>query len=249
MNNFIDNKYYRWYRGIVVKAQGRVLEEGTYIEKHHILPKCMGGVNTPENLVRLTAREHYICHLILTKCTKGADKDKMIHAIWIMSCKYPNCVHKTKISGHTYEYLRKKASILISMVNKGNLHNLGKKRTIESRMRMRISQLGKKQSIDTIQKRVQKNRGKKRTVEQRKHIGNKKGFRHTVESINANREAHLKYVYSIEDIDGTIIKISNLKQFSKNNNIDDSFLSESLLTGKFCKNKYRVIKKENLHDN
>lgn len=31
-----------------------------YFEKHHILPKSLGGTNDKENLVKLTAREHFI---------------------------------------------------------------------------------------------------------------------------------------------------------------------------------------------
>ena len=37
-----------------------------YYEKHHILPKCLGGNNDKENLVLLTAKEHYVCHKLLT---------------------------------------------------------------------------------------------------------------------------------------------------------------------------------------
>ena len=38
-----------------------------YTEKHHIIPRCLGGLDLPSNLVILTAREHYTCHQLLTK--------------------------------------------------------------------------------------------------------------------------------------------------------------------------------------
>ena len=38
-----------------------------YTEIHHIIPKCMGGTDDKSNLVKLTAREHYIAHKLLTK--------------------------------------------------------------------------------------------------------------------------------------------------------------------------------------
>ena len=41
-----------------------------YCEKHHILPRCMGGKNEEDNLTTLTFREHYIAHLLLTKIHK-----------------------------------------------------------------------------------------------------------------------------------------------------------------------------------
>lgn len=43
------------------------LPKETYGEVHHIWPKSLGGENKPENMVRLTAKEHYIAHHLLTK--------------------------------------------------------------------------------------------------------------------------------------------------------------------------------------
>ena len=38
-----------------------------YYEKHHIIPKCLNGTDEKNNLVLLTAREHYVCHKLLTR--------------------------------------------------------------------------------------------------------------------------------------------------------------------------------------
>jgi hypothetical protein len=58
--------YLRAYNNIVERAQDR--ERPTeYVEKHHILPKCMGGLNTKDNIVFLTAKEHFICHKLLVR--------------------------------------------------------------------------------------------------------------------------------------------------------------------------------------
>lgn len=78
---FLDNKYYKWYKALASK-QNRSLD--CYTEKHHIIPRSMGGKDTKENLVVLTAREHYIAHLLLTKCTFGKAKHKMSFALWNM---------------------------------------------------------------------------------------------------------------------------------------------------------------------
>lgn len=80
---FKENKYSRCYYNIINRAKSRVLEG--YAETHHILPRSLGGTNDSENLVRLTAREHYICHLLLPKMTSGASYQKMIYAYTIMS--------------------------------------------------------------------------------------------------------------------------------------------------------------------
>lgn len=48
------------YNQLIKRVKTRILEG--YYEKHHIILKCMGGDNSLENLVKLTAREHFLCH-------------------------------------------------------------------------------------------------------------------------------------------------------------------------------------------
>jgi hypothetical protein len=57
--------YRQHYDNLIARAAGRKLEG--YVENHHILPRCMGGSNTPDNLVKLTAREHFVAHQLLCK--------------------------------------------------------------------------------------------------------------------------------------------------------------------------------------
>lgn len=42
-----------------------------YSERHHILPKCMGGGNEASNLIRLTPEDHFFAHLLLAKAYGG----------------------------------------------------------------------------------------------------------------------------------------------------------------------------------
>lgn len=85
---FILNKYYTWYYNIVNRAKIRVLSNDTYIEKHHIIPKSLGGTDKKSNIVKLTAREHFICHLCLTKMTTNSNKQKMVFAMKMMLVKH-----------------------------------------------------------------------------------------------------------------------------------------------------------------
>ena len=55
----------RIYNEIIANRKNNPILLG-YTEKHHIIPRSLGGGNTPENLIKLTAREHFICHLLLT---------------------------------------------------------------------------------------------------------------------------------------------------------------------------------------
>jgi hypothetical protein len=54
-----------------------------YFENHHILAKCVGGSDEPENLVLLTAREHFLCHWILARIYPK--NYKLANAFWMMN--------------------------------------------------------------------------------------------------------------------------------------------------------------------
>lgn len=83
MEHFLQNKYSRIYFSIIDNAKNRVSEG--YKETHHIIPRCMGGSDDSNNLVDLTAREHYICHLLLPHMVKdNAIKSKLFYAIGMM---------------------------------------------------------------------------------------------------------------------------------------------------------------------
>lgn len=58
--------YQKIYDDLISRAKARESIEG-YTEKHHIVPKCMGGTDDKENIAVLTAREHYVAHLLLVK--------------------------------------------------------------------------------------------------------------------------------------------------------------------------------------
>jgi hypothetical protein len=80
-----QNKYTKWYEQLVQSAVNRSLPKTTYTEKHHIIPKSMGGSDTAANLVDFTAREHYIAHLLLWQMTMAPKwHNKMTMALHMM---------------------------------------------------------------------------------------------------------------------------------------------------------------------
>jgi hypothetical protein len=78
-----------------------------YKEAHHIIPKCLGGTDDPSNLVDLTAREHYIAHILLAKIHGGT----LWHAVNLMG-------RLKKYSNRHYEKARIEHSKLLSAQNK-----------------------------------------------------------------------------------------------------------------------------------
>lgn len=97
----LNNKYLKIYNSIIKNAKRRTLDITIYIEIHHITPRSLGGNNLKNNLVKLTAREHYIVHQLLPKFTKGKDKSKMIYAFELMNKTKSN--KKRYINSKTYE--------------------------------------------------------------------------------------------------------------------------------------------------
>jgi hypothetical protein len=57
--------YQKIYNRLIERAKTRITSD--YTEKHHIVPRCLGGSDDPSNLVCLTPEEHYLAHQILTK--------------------------------------------------------------------------------------------------------------------------------------------------------------------------------------
>ncbi|MGL4353054.1 MAG: HNH endonuclease signature motif containing protein [Aeromonas popoffii] len=55
------------YNNFIFSRLNSAVGPGVYTERHHILPSCMGGGDGPENLIRLSAREHFIAHRLLAK--------------------------------------------------------------------------------------------------------------------------------------------------------------------------------------
>ena len=92
-----QNKYTKYYSRIVENALKRpqdrkVLKEiFGYVESHHILPESfgLGGEKDKENLVLLTAKEHFIVHLCATKMFDSLLKQKMIFAFRQLRAKNP----------------------------------------------------------------------------------------------------------------------------------------------------------------
>lgn len=85
---FIPNKYCRIYFSIIYSRISMNRKRGNvYYENHHIIPRSMGGDNSAQNLVLLTAKEHILAHRLLCKFTQGSMRTKALRAYHAMCYK------------------------------------------------------------------------------------------------------------------------------------------------------------------
>lgn len=124
--------YNRIYKQLISKAKSekRVKNNGIYYESHHIIPKCLSGDGrttqwrTHNNIVLLTAKEHFIAHLLL--CEIYPHVVKLKFALWSM-CNQDKTGERYKVSSRSYERIKIETSKIRSKLYKGRIsHNKGK---------------------------------------------------------------------------------------------------------------------------
>jgi hypothetical protein len=143
--------YSKIYDSLVAKAQSRPIPD-CYTERHHVVPRCLGGSDEATNLVVLTAREHCFAHLLLARIHGG----KLWHAANLMANVHnmksrAYAIAKGKFvenfSGENHPMFGKKHSTESLTKMSGENHPyFGKKLSFEHRMKIAESKFGKKPS-------------------------------------------------------------------------------------------------------
>jgi len=133
-------KYLTWYENLVAKAKARPSLDG-YVERHHVIPVCFGGNNNAENIVTLTAREHYIAHLLLWKMSmdkKSHNKMTMALHVMVNGSGHKKQDRSYLVPSRIYEANRKEYVQVISEIMSGpNNKWRGRKHTTKSLEKMR----------------------------------------------------------------------------------------------------------------
>lgn len=180
--------YKKHYEKLIDRAKNR--EVVGYVEKHHIIPKCVGGSNSKENISFLTPEEHYLAHLLLVKIYPNEIK-------LLMAARYM-CFGNKKNGGRTnnkiFGWLRRKHATAMSEINKGTIQ------TEETKRKRSMTTKGKSRpplSPESIAKRTAtrklkgsaKNR-KPRSEETKKKLSDaNKGKKPTLETVNKIRQS------------------------------------------------------------
>ena len=119
-----------------------------FTESHHIIPKCLNGVDRKINRVLLTAREHYIAHKLLIKMYP--DIFGLINALSRFMYSNRGDENKVKITSREFERFRKLLSEKFTEMLLSDKHptrgktswNKGIPMKEESKAIMRLSKLG-----------------------------------------------------------------------------------------------------------
>jgi hypothetical protein len=147
--------YQKIYNNLICR---KILRTG-YVEKHHVLPRCLGGLDNKENLVDLYPEEHYLAHLLLCKLYPG--NQKLLYAALNMTSG--SMINNGKRNNKAYGWLRRQYAESMSGDNNPNRRNpniqkeaakkrVGQKRTEETRERMSAAQKGRTFTEETKKK-------------------------------------------------------------------------------------------------
>lgn len=123
------------YDRLIRRARTRQLE--SYTERHHIVPKCLGGGDVAENLVDLTPEEHYVAHQLLVRMYPN--NGKLVYAAAAMG-------NMRGIANKEYGWLKRRRAQLLSEERSGSNHPMfgqpgtmtGRKHTEEAKRKMRM---------------------------------------------------------------------------------------------------------------
>lgn len=105
---------------------------GTYTERHHVIPKCIGGTNDAANLLYVPTKVHFICHKLLCKMY---NEPKLKFAFWAMCNQLSGDVsRKYVVTSHTYNKAKEAFAVANSMLHKNK--KISKERCDALRLQM-----------------------------------------------------------------------------------------------------------------
>lgn len=126
-------KWVKHYIMLVERAKCRSVEG--YVERHHVVPRCMGGKDTKDNMVNLTPEEHYTAHLLLMKIFP--DNGALARAAIMMCAESPTTPRSNKAYGWVRRHFAAHSSARMREWHQQNDHPMqGRKHTNAARAKI-----------------------------------------------------------------------------------------------------------------
>lgn len=129
----------------ILNSRENIKSNNEYQERHHIVPKCMGGEDTEDNLIYLYAQEHYYSHKLLA--LEHEDVPALQYAWWNMChCRKANQKDRVyEVSAEDYAEARERfAKEISSNLSGENAYWYGKTQSAESKRKRSVSESGEK---------------------------------------------------------------------------------------------------------
>lgn len=180
--------YHKHYNLLIEKSKQRILEG--YVERHHVIPKCMGGSDDLDNIVQLTPEEHFVAHQLLVKMYPG--EPRLVFAVTMMCAGSKQHDRSNK----EYGWIRRKRIEALKTAPRKPRKKETKPRnrdyTMSKEQKEKISAKlkGKTKSLETRQKLSESNRGKLRSEETKRKISESKKGNYTEKQRLALQELH-----------------------------------------------------------
>jgi len=113
--------YNKIYNDMIENAKTKIRskKDGNYYELHHIIPVCMNGSDDKDNLVLLTAREHFMAHKLLHQIYP---KNSKLYFAFVSMCKFLTD-NRYKPCSRDFYYLKESYGRYISEINTGRQHS------------------------------------------------------------------------------------------------------------------------------
>ena len=102
---------YKQFIDSILSSRGRFACGDEYHERHHIVPKCLGGTNDEDNLIDIFAREQFEAHRLLA--LENPDNAKLTYSWWMMSNMNTSNQRDYEIAAKEYEEAKKAFSIVL----------------------------------------------------------------------------------------------------------------------------------------
>lgn len=112
-----EKELYKEYINRILSSRKNLKDKKSYQERHHIVPKTLGGTNMKSNLIYLYAQEHYYAHKLLAK--EYPNEQGLQLAWWNMCQCTQHGERQYDITADDYADARERAARANSNIRKG----------------------------------------------------------------------------------------------------------------------------------